>query len=133
MREGAALDAELAEAIGVSVEDLPEGKVWERDRAYFLRDLFVEKVFREKSLVTRASNTKQMLRSQQIALFSVALVSLTLFSAFAWFARRDVNDSVAGHAKWWQPVSSRTGTPIIGNTPSCREAPVGTLHVGDPD
>jgi len=27
MREGAALDAELAEAIGVGVDELPEGKV----------------------------------------------------------------------------------------------------------
>ena len=51
----AALDAELAEAIGVKVDELPEGKVWERERAYFLRDLFIEKIFRERGLVTRAS------------------------------------------------------------------------------
>src|SRR5262249_45114757 len=70
MREGSALDAELAEAIGVPVEDVPEFKVWERERAYFLRDLFVEKVFRERGLVTRASNTRRMLRAQQVALFS---------------------------------------------------------------
>jgi type VI protein secretion system component VasK len=36
MREGSALDAELAEAIGMPVDELPEGKVWERERAYFL-------------------------------------------------------------------------------------------------
>src|SRR6266487_3667338 len=69
MREGSALDAELAEAIGVPVDDLPEGKVWERERAYFLRDLFVEKVFKERGLVTRANNTSRMLRTQQVILF----------------------------------------------------------------
>jgi type VI protein secretion system component VasK len=78
MREGSALDAELAEAIGVAVEDLPEGKVWERERAYFLRDLFLDKVFREKGLVTRASNTKRMLRGQQIALW-FGFVGLAVF------------------------------------------------------
>src|SRR5205085_11882598 len=76
MREGAALDADLAEAIGVPVDALPEGKVWERERAYFLRDLFIEKVFREKGLVTRASNTARMLRGRQIALFGFGTAAL---------------------------------------------------------
>src|SRR5882724_2663829 len=69
MREGSALDEELAKSIGVSVDDLPDGKVWEKDRAFFLRDLFIEKVFKERGLVTRASNTALMLRTQQVALF----------------------------------------------------------------
>src|SRR5438552_3684200 len=79
MREGAALDEDLAEAIGVPVDDLPEGKVWERERAYFLRDLFIEKVFRERGLVTRASNTARMLRGQQIALYGCAGLALLFF------------------------------------------------------
>src|SRR6266481_4657134 len=106
MREGAALDAELAEAFGVSVDDLPEGKVWERERAFFLRDLFIEKVFREKGLVRRASNTKTMLRGQQIALYGFGFVALVLFSAVAWLAMGSLRTSVAEHAKWWQAVSA---------------------------
>src|SRR5882724_2794779 len=106
MREGAALDAELAEAIGVAVDELPEGKVWERERAYFLRDLFLEKVFREKGLVTRASNTKTMLRGQQIALYGAGFVGLALFSAFAWFAMGNLRSSVKDQGDYWQVVSS---------------------------
>jgi type VI protein secretion system component VasK len=94
MREGAALDAELAEAIGVAVDELPEGKVWERERAYFLRDLFLEKVFREKGLVTRASNTKTMLRGQQIALYGFGFGALVLFSVIAWFAMGNLKSTV---------------------------------------
>src|SRR3989442_13369454 len=105
MREGSALDAELAEAIGVAVEDLPEGKVWERERAYFLRDLFLEKVFREKGLVTRASNTKTMLRGQQIALFSFGFAVLALCLAMAWFAIRSLRSSVTDQGEVWQTVS----------------------------
>ena len=65
MTEGSALDAELAEVLGVPVDSLPEGRVWRRDRAYFLRDLFIEKVFREKGLVTRASNADKQQRTRR--------------------------------------------------------------------
>jgi hypothetical protein len=106
MREGAALDAELAEAIGVGVEELPEGKVWERERAYFLRDLFLEKVFREKGLVTRASNTKRMLRGQQIALYGFGFGALIVFSVFAWFAMGNLRSSVKDQSDYWQVVSA---------------------------
>jgi hypothetical protein len=105
MREGAALDAELADAIGVSVDELPEGKVWERERAYFLRDLFIEKVFREKTLVTRATNTKTMLRGQQIALYTFGFLGLAIFSAVAWFATVNLRGGVKDQGDYWHAVS----------------------------
>jgi hypothetical protein len=105
MREGAALDAELAEAIGVGVDELPEGKVWERERAYFLRDLFLEKVFREKGLVTRATNTKRMLRGQQVALYTLGFVGLAVFSAVAWFATVNLRGGVKDQGDYWHMVS----------------------------
>src|SRR4029077_9369412 len=90
MREGAALDAELAEAIGVAADELPEGKVWERERAYFLRDLFMEKVFKEKGLVTRATNTDTMLRRRQLVLYVSCFIALTIFVVIAWLGMRTV-------------------------------------------
>src|SRR5262249_27948291 len=104
MREGSALDAELAEAIGVPVEDVPEFKVWERERAYFLRDLFVEKVFRERGLVTRASNTRRMLRAQQVALFSFGFIALALFLGVAWFAKTHLPTD---RSDLWQAVYAK--------------------------
>src|SRR4029077_7179232 len=106
MREGAALDAELAEAIGVGVDELPEGKVWERERAYFLRDLFLEKVFRERGLVTRASNTKTMLRGQQVALYGFGFAALALFLVMAWFAMGNLRSSVKDTGDNWSVVSA---------------------------
>lgn len=105
MREGAALDAELADAIGVSVDELPEGKVWERERAYFLRDLFIEKVFREKSLVTRATNTRRMLRGQQIALYTFGFLALGIFAAVAWFTTASLRGGVKDQGDYWHVVS----------------------------
>jgi hypothetical protein len=101
MREGSALDQELAEAIGVSVDTLPEGRTWERERAYFLRDLFMEKIFREKGLVTRASNTRKMLRRRQAVLLGgVAALVLTL-GIVAWFGRKAVHESVGRERDFW--------------------------------
>jgi hypothetical protein len=107
MREGSALDAELAEAIGVGVDELPEGKVWERERAYFLRDVFLEKAFREKGLVTRATNTKRMLMGQQIALYSCGFVGLALFCVVAWFAMGSLRTGVKDQGDYWHVVSSQ--------------------------
>ena len=58
----------LAESLRVPVESLKaDGRSWERERAYFLRDLFIQKVFKEKGLVTRASDTKKLQRNRKLA------------------------------------------------------------------
>ena len=106
MREGSALDQELADVLKVSVDELPEGKVWERERAYFLRDLFLEKVFREKGLVTRASNTKRMLRGQQVALYGFGFAALITFSVLAWFAMGSLRSGVKDQGDYWHQVSA---------------------------
>ena len=105
MREGSALDMDLAEAIGVPVESLPEGKTWERDRAYFLRDLFLEKIFREKGLVTRASNTKRMLRRRQIILFGMGFAALVGLFAFSWIYSTSLKESVGREKDFWIAAS----------------------------
>lgn len=106
MREGGALDAELADVLGVGVDELPEGKVWERERAYFLRDVFLEKAFREKGLVTRASNTKRMLMGQQVALYSLGFIGLALFCVVAWFAMGSLKSGVKDQGDYWHVVSA---------------------------
>ncbi len=101
MREGAALDLVLAQAIGVQVDALPEGRAWERERAYFLRDLFTEKIFRESGLVTRATNTKQMLKSRQIALYSVGFAALALLLLFSVLSYRDFQTTIGEQSRVW--------------------------------
>ncbi len=106
MREGSALDQELATQLGVPVDELPEGKVWERERAYFLRDLFLDKVFKERGLVTRATNTRRMLRTQQVALFAFGLFGLVAFCTLAWFAREHLKSSIKDQGDYWNVVST---------------------------
>ncbi len=101
MREGAALDLVLAQAIGTSVDALPEGRAWERERAYFLRDLFTEKIFREAGLVTRATNTKQLIRSRQVILYSCGFAALLLLLLFTILSYRQFQDSIGAQSKLW--------------------------------
>ena len=106
MREGSALDEELANVMGVPVDQLGEGKVWERERAYFLRDLFVEKVFREKGLVTRATNTGQMLRRNKLILFCGGTAALALFIIIAVLSMMNLRSNVEEHSKYWHGVAA---------------------------
>jgi len=91
MREGSALDAELADALGVPVEQLPDGRVWERERAYFLRDVFTEKVFRESGLVTRAVRVVRQYRRRKAAVLAAGIMAAALlagFTAYGWITFR---------------------------------------------
>ncbi len=101
MREGSALDQELALALGITTDNLPEGKVWEKERAYFLRDIFTEKIFREKGLVTRATDTKKMLRTRSLVLWGTASLLSLLFVGFTLYAYRQFADSIKQHSDLW--------------------------------
>ncbi|MBN1508277.1 MAG: hypothetical protein JW955_15625 [Sedimentisphaerales bacterium] len=98
MQEGAALDEDLAAALGVPVESLPTGPVWRRDRAYFLRDLFTNKVFREWGLVTRATNARKLYTRRRAALLAcagVGLFILLVLTVSGIWALRDTVGSLA--------------------------------------
>ena len=106
MREGAALDQELAQALGLGADQLSEAKVWEKERAYFLRDIFTEKVFREKGLVTRATNTKKMLRKRGLLLWGTATLLALAFVGFTIYAYQQFSDSIKRHSDLWSAAKN---------------------------
>jgi hypothetical protein len=126
MREGKALDEAIALATGLALDQLPEDRSWEKGRAFFLRDLFHEKVFRESGLVTRATNTLQLLRQRQLAIFGSAGVALLLLLVFSGLAYRSLKRSVLAESSYWQagastlrngawPNSIVSDLPILGS------------------
>src|SRR6516162_3836002 len=82
MREGSALDEELAQVMGLPIDRLPTGRAWERDHSYFLRDLFLDKIFREDGLVTRATNTDRLLVYRKLLLFGAGVLGLLALLLF---------------------------------------------------
>lgn len=106
MREGSALDEELAKAIGLSVDQLPEGAKWDKERAFFLRDLFLEKVFKERGLVTRATNTIKLLRGRQTALYGTGFAALIIFMALFVYGTRTFRSRIGDQTTYWQAAGN---------------------------
>ncbi|MDH3719845.1 MAG: type VI secretion system protein, partial [Planctomycetota bacterium] len=105
------MDAILAEAMGVSGESLPDGRGWERERAYFLKDLFLKKIFRERGLVTTAANTKQFRRRRTAGLLAAGFASALVLAGLTWFGRVQLRDSIGRHKSYWRLVADRYAGP----------------------
>ena len=106
MREGSALDQELAQALGLPPDQLGESRSWERERAYFLRDLFTEKIFKEAGLVTRATNTRKMLRTRSLLLWGSGTLLFLLFLAFSILGYEGFRHSIQGQRRIWAAAAN---------------------------
>jgi hypothetical protein len=118
MREGRALDEAMALATGVPLDQLPEDRDWDKNRSYFMRDMFLEKVFRESGLVTRATNTLALLRKRQLLILGVTVGSLVLLLALSLLSYHSLNRSVMKESSLWHigAVNSNNGewsSPIV--------------------
>jgi len=105
MRQGEPLDAELAEALGTDIGNLPEVPgIKPRDISYFLKDMFMEKVFRERGLVTRAANTNKVKQQRQLIALGggAALIAITVL--LTWFGARELSRGVGEREAFWAGV-----------------------------
>ncbi|HEV2318544.1 MAG TPA: type VI secretion protein IcmF/TssM N-terminal domain-containing protein [Verrucomicrobiae bacterium] len=101
MREGRALDEAMALATGVPLDQLPEDRDWDKNRSYFMRDLFLDKVFRESGLVTRATNTLTLLRQRQMLIMGVTGGALILLLVLSLLSYHSLNRSVMKESSLW--------------------------------
>lgn len=108
MTEGVELDEELAKLYGVTIESLPGGRDagFKRDKAYFIRDLFLSKVFRERGLVTRAGNTRSLQRRRQALLLGTGFAGLVIIGAMTLYGALSLNSSVLDPKRFWSAASA---------------------------
>lgn len=104
MREGQALDVSLAQALGIDVDSIPGGKEWDKDKAYFLRDVFVNKVFKEKGLVTRAVNVSKTLAKQRRLVFGISTAAVLLLTAVGVVGWLSFSRSIGPPSVFWTDV-----------------------------
>jgi len=109
MREGEALDQDLAKALGLTLDSLPGGKIWEKDRAFFLRDVFLSKAFREKGLVTRATNVRQEQNKRRLVLMGSAVAAAVAVLGFAIYGQSQLGKSIEGPREFWRSVGVAMG------------------------
>jgi len=101
LREGSELDQELAQVIGVPVDQLPSGRAWERDTSFFLRDLFLEKIMPEWGLVTRATDTKRLVRRRLLAVIGCGTAALAAVLLLSWFGYSAMKESIGRQSGYW--------------------------------
>jgi hypothetical protein len=122
MREGSALDEELARAMGLPVDQLPAGRAWERDHSYFLKDLFLDKVFREDGLVTRASNTDRLLIFRKLLIFGAGVLGLLCLLLFGIIGYHSLQESILAQSGFWARAREgwrgKTWQPIVAPDPT---------------
>jgi hypothetical protein len=102
LTEGKELDTELAAALGLNEDQLPASKAWERERSYFLKDLFLQKVFKEKGLVTRATNTTQVIKNRQRVLGGVVAIGTLALLGVSYFGYKALKSSVGSELVYWR-------------------------------
>jgi len=107
MREGAALDEELAHTLGIAPEQLPEGRIWERDRAFFLRDVFLSKIFPESGLVTRATNVRRLHLRRKFAILGTAAAGILLLFLLTCFGGRKLQNTIGRESRFWKFAATR--------------------------
>lgn len=101
LREGSALDADLASVLGLEPEALPEGRIWEREKSFFLRDVFLHRIFKESRLVTRAANVNRQHMRRKIAVLASGAAGLLLLLFFTWFGASSLKRSIGQERDLW--------------------------------
>ncbi len=101
LRQGAVLDQELAAALNMPVSRLPDVKGYQTDKALFLRDFFLEKLFRESGLVTRLTNVAAGLRNRLTRFYLITASVLLLLLLTGWFASQRLDKRLAAERSLW--------------------------------
>lgn len=111
MQEGEALDAELAEALGVRVADLQQEQVAaRREKTFFLRDVFVAKVFKEFGLVTAAVNIKKSQGAQRTMLLGTGFAAAALALGFTVWGWLTLQGAIGRSSEFWRDTAEKVGT-----------------------
>jgi len=110
LQQGMVLDEALAAAMGVPFERMDstrqdDGLSLSKNRTYFVRDLFLDKIFNEKGLVTTAGKIRSRISGWKLWIPALTLLMLALFGALGWWAMSK-NDEAK---KWITLWSADTG------------------------
>jgi hypothetical protein len=110
MQVGADLDEAVWAALGRPAEmGAASAQKEDLGRPFFLRDLFLEKVFRERGLVTRASNTRKMLRNRKLSVVGYATGCLALLVMMGWFGKRGLQRAIGQQSAAWKVAAQEDG------------------------
>jgi hypothetical protein len=108
MQEGKELDEMVFRAMGKSAEEFSgvgAPDVFRRDRSYFIRDLFMKKVFVERGLVTDASNISRAQRTRRAALVAAGIAFFLVLLGGIWWSSADLRARIGAPSDFWTAIA----------------------------
>lgn len=132
VQEGSELDEMLADALGIPIDAITPLTPDEKEKALFLRDVFSQKIFREKGLVTRATSVKKQQRHRRLAVLGGALLTTLVFVGLTFLGATQLSGRIEGPRRFWQDLARRTSGAEAGSKLALLErGPAGLLYRGD--
>jgi hypothetical protein len=137
LRKGNALDMALARALGIDVAQLSDGREKEEDKAFFLRDVFISKVFKESGLVTNAAHIGESIARQRKLIIGTALVGALVVGAAALIGASGYRSSLGKITPTWEGAALGSSAeasakwPLFERDKDDKLTYVGKLPVGD--
>ena len=108
MREGSPLDEDLARLLGKTLDEYAVEEGGQREeRAYFLRDLFDQKIFREPGLVSRSATPRRQFRRYRAALVLCAFLGIAVLFGLSLLASRRFRQGVGNDLLLWRTAARR--------------------------
>jgi hypothetical protein len=105
MRQGPPVDVQARDMFGAPARAPAGGAEEEGDRAYFLHDLFAEKVFQEKGLIFSASSAKSHRRISRALLWGFGLAGVLLLIFLTWLSSYRLRDEVGVEQAYWEAAA----------------------------
>ena len=89
LQQGAVLDQSLANALGMSMDEYERSGSEDdlsltKNRSYFLRDLFQEKVFQEKGLIIKEGRSTKSLKGWKTIVLATAALLVLFIAILGW-------------------------------------------------
>lgn len=105
LQQGTVLDEALAAAMGVSFDKMAgshedDGLSLSKNRTYFVRDLFLDKIFQEKGLVSTSGKMKSKIAGWKFWAPAMTLAALCLFGLIGLFSMTSENEVKEWNTLW---------------------------------
>ena len=106
LQQGKVLDEALAAAMGVPFDQMDssrqdDGLSLSKNRTYFVRDLFLDKIFSEKGLVTTSGKIQSKISGWKLWVPALCVVMLALFGLLGWLAMKEGNEAKLWNTLWY--------------------------------
>ncbi len=125
LRTGDALDVELRNAFGV--EQLPAARRKPSDRAFFLRDLLLEKIVPEAGMVAPLQDVVTANARRTRTVIGVSAMAAVAVIAVTALGFRKTVGRVETDRNFWKTIETRDGSPTVLEV----FGPDGSWHGGD--